>query len=565
MAENSNGNESGGAQGHENVGANVGGNQTRQSDTADTYRKRLTSGIKFTESRTNGTRGRHTDFESMRRLTTRNAVRFNSVDGYTVQEISIGVADIIGAESIVSVSRANRGIIMYLDSIDKVAELCSSGITVDNEFIQVEQLVKPAKRVIISGIEPFIPNECLTPHLEVLGRVLPNSLRYISASIKTPRLSHVLSHRREVLILLNDTNADVNGSIEIKHMEKKYRVFISSDSMKCFQCKQSGHLRKDCPQMQNDTHIDSSKESFPDLARYPQIRKTLINSLAKKTSTETNAATNQNQPTESTPTKTNDDQLTTKNHTTAATNNDNENIHTETRSATLADKNMETDSVTETTEQTETNKRTEITEQTKNTKQTKTTEPTETTEQNNASENTENITERTEPTVQIEKPSEKINVETDGGRVRTPSPTIHLPPKTQELTSSDLFFDAVGGIPLSQMSGFSSFDESVEMEDNVSQVSDMSDTSDFDFTTENRQAEFLKDQLIPDEEMKKFLDSIKNRNGQIKRCLAFCSDLKKFSASLEKYRLANAKEDKNLNSRLSVLFIKIKKHIKATR
>ncbi|XP_039519893.1 uncharacterized protein LOC120473900 [Pimephales promelas] len=69
----------------------------------------------------------------------------------------------------------------------------------------------------------------------------------IPLGCKNPEIRHVMSFRRQALMILNSQSDPLNLSVKLSIEGKDYTVFISSESMKCFVCGEFGHVRQTCP------------------------------------------------------------------------------------------------------------------------------------------------------------------------------------------------------------------------------------------------------------------------------------------------------------------------------
>ncbi|XP_026111577.1 uncharacterized protein LOC113088643 [Carassius auratus] len=69
----------------------------------------------------------------------------------------------------------------------------------------------------------------------------------IPLGCKSPEIRHVMSFRRQALMILNSQSDPLNLSAKLSIEGKDYTVFISSESMKCFFCGDFGHVRQTCP------------------------------------------------------------------------------------------------------------------------------------------------------------------------------------------------------------------------------------------------------------------------------------------------------------------------------
>ncbi|KAK3550463.1 hypothetical protein QTP86_025777 [Hemibagrus guttatus] len=83
------------------------------------------------------------------------------------------VGKVVGHENIVSASRMNSAIVVFLNDVEKVRKkLTQNGIVVNNETILVSPLSSPAKKVMLSNVPPFISDEAIGKELSRYGRMV---------------------------------------------------------------------------------------------------------------------------------------------------------------------------------------------------------------------------------------------------------------------------------------------------------------------------------------------------------------------------------------------------------
>ena len=188
----------------------------------------------------------HTPVETSGSLTRKHAVRCESFDNFTVEQYVTSMAMLVGDESIIAASRMNKSVVIFLSSLDAVEMAIINGLFIDNQMIDVAHMIKPATKVILSNVPPYIPNQLITKELEQYGQVV-GRFRAIPLGCKAASLKHVMSFRRQGFILLRGGTGNINGLIRIMHDGHPYNIYLSTDEMKCFGCMETGHLRKNCP------------------------------------------------------------------------------------------------------------------------------------------------------------------------------------------------------------------------------------------------------------------------------------------------------------------------------
>ena len=156
----------------------------------------------------------------------------------------------IGYDSVKSASRMNNGVVIFLDSVDKVSVVVERGVVIKDTFVQVMPLVNPAKKIILSKVPPFISNEMLQRELARHGHLM-SAIKPIPLGCKSPHLKHVVSFRRQVFMILKNNTEELNLILKFRVDDFDYVVHVSSERMKCFGCGMEGHLIRTCPQKQN--------------------------------------------------------------------------------------------------------------------------------------------------------------------------------------------------------------------------------------------------------------------------------------------------------------------------
>ncbi|KAI3363856.1 hypothetical protein L3Q82_001457 [Scortum barcoo] len=99
-------------------------------------------------------------------------------------------------------ARMNSAVVLFLDQVNQVNRVIETGVTVNDMFVPVLPLTQPATKVILSNVPPFITDEFLSRELSRHGKVV-SPIRRILSGCKSQLLKHVVSHRRQLYMILN--------------------------------------------------------------------------------------------------------------------------------------------------------------------------------------------------------------------------------------------------------------------------------------------------------------------------------------------------------------------------
>lgn len=179
-------------------------------------------------------------------LSLRNGCRCVPESGVTVEDLLLIIGQKIGFENIVSASRMNKAVVVFLKSELLVNELTVSGIWVKETYVPVTPLSAPATKVTVSNIPPFISNEAIVKELVRFGKIA-SPVKAVPLGCKDAALKHVLSFRRHVYMFLNSPERTLEVSFRVTHGDNSFMVYASTESLKCFICGDLGHKRFTCP------------------------------------------------------------------------------------------------------------------------------------------------------------------------------------------------------------------------------------------------------------------------------------------------------------------------------
>ena len=524
-------------------------------------------------------------------------------------------------------SKANGYVKLYLKDLKAIDFICATGFDFNGERIFPEPLVKPATKIVLSNVEPFIPDSVLLRELSRFGKPIVDSMKTISASIKHESLRHVLSHRRQVFVVLKPEYSDIDGMINIKYNEHNYRVYVSSSVMRCFRCGAVSHLIAGCPEPELP-RIGSDKD-FPALGNNEKQKTDSEPKGNDKTETEksdsrpekrglpADSSPENGEPSTSSNKKPREEQITIDDEPRTEQTTENErseqqngpraesmvNGQNEQRAEQMNGENERSEQQNETSAEQMTNGKNEQNvqrdEPMTNGENKQTTNDNEelsyqTNEQSKQDKQTNDKDEQTNAIQTVDRATdedmitEAQNTENENNRVRDPpllvpqhsDERVLPPPSSNTLSPNNAVNNLFRLDDLPSVERMTDWSPGLASEDDtnmetLSQVSEACDLEELSEPTEEQDNETRyrinlgvkkrQIELIPEKEIEEFLENIKTRKNHLKLCVEFCSNYKKLYFSLQKYRLQSAVSDKNLNQRIVRLCEKIKKVCKVKK
>ena len=192
-----------------------------------------------------------------------NAIVFNASNTIPIRTYLTSLAAQIGDATIVSSSRISNGrVCAHLCSRDAAIRAVQNGLTHGGDFIELTPLAQPTTRLTLSNVYPEIPNTVLIKNLQSFCKV-SSAIRQIPLGFKDKHLAHIMSFRRHVHVLLNP-NITLPDHINFMHMGINYRVYLSTESVRCFECGEPGHVANACKKrvpLNNDNDNDNDNDN----------------------------------------------------------------------------------------------------------------------------------------------------------------------------------------------------------------------------------------------------------------------------------------------------------------
>lgn len=218
--------------------------------------------------------------EPFKAVSRNNGIVFGSAAHVPIHDYIRAFADTIPAHCIVSASRiSNQRIAMYLNSKEAVLSAVNNGLTFRGAFIQVLPLVLPTTRLTLSNVYTEIPNSVLVKQVSAFCKVV-SQIRPIPIGFKDKQLAHIMSFRRQVQVLLTP-NVTLPDFVNFIHAGTNYRVFLSTEAARCFECGEAGHIGKNCKktarpnESANSTLTSTQAKGKSDPRHPPKVSKPL--------------------------------------------------------------------------------------------------------------------------------------------------------------------------------------------------------------------------------------------------------------------------------------------------
>ena len=191
-----------------------------------------------------------------------NGIVFDVRENVPISTYVNEMAKTLPPETILYASRiAGNRVAMYFNDRKHAQEAVTQGMVVNNSLISISPLVRQTTRLVFSNVYPEIPDHILEENISDFCNIV-SPIRSIPIGMKE-NLAHVLSFRRQVHVFI-EPNINIPGHINIAYGGGNYRVFLSTDFVKCFACGEHGHTRRNCKKQKTAASDDSEDDGSQD-------------------------------------------------------------------------------------------------------------------------------------------------------------------------------------------------------------------------------------------------------------------------------------------------------------
>lgn len=213
----------------------------------------------------------------------------------TIADYAVAMGKLIGNQNLTHISHVSKQrVCIYLKTKEVLEKFLEDHQTVrvKKHVLKVKPYVSTPKRVVISNVNPSIPNDVIVNKLKEVGlNVSATKISNIKAGIKEPGFEHLLSFRRQFFVPPEQIDL-VPSSLNITYQNNSFWIYLSAGNPKCFICKAEGHIAKSC--QERVLSVPTSEVTL--LSKVPLPPSTNSEGSLQQTPTPTTSQLNSNNP-----------------------------------------------------------------------------------------------------------------------------------------------------------------------------------------------------------------------------------------------------------------------------
>lgn len=205
----------------------------------------------------------------------------------TMEQYLTAVGDIIGDSNMVFAGKTNNMIKIYLKSESLVNKLYEQHpqLIINKKVLTVRKLYNEGFRILLSNTEPGMPNSILLEELSKFTKVI-SEISFVKLGARNERFAHLIGYKRTLYVESID---DLPLSFSVTYEKINYKIFVVIDRIRCFNCREEGHLVKNCPvplvstdnsdSVDLNKRLEKAKESPPNDSPSSFKNEDLINAI----------------------------------------------------------------------------------------------------------------------------------------------------------------------------------------------------------------------------------------------------------------------------------------------
>lgn len=195
------------------------------------------------------------------------AIIFNTIQDVPQIEYIKAFSQLTPPNNIKFASRiSNNRFCIYFASKNIVEKIITkqSFITINNTKIPYGRFINPAKRIIISNVQPIILHDIISEAIYNVSIKMLSPIMFLKAGFSNDEFGHIGSFKRQMYIH-PEHSGKIPSSILVHFEQTEYRIFLSDDTLTCYSCKQTSHTSNHCKNA-TENKADSIHFNNPNIA-----------------------------------------------------------------------------------------------------------------------------------------------------------------------------------------------------------------------------------------------------------------------------------------------------------